>query len=162
MIENKNSGTLNYSNLTNLNYLYTVLKNSFSGENNVNNVVPTAPVTGMIFNVNNPNNPQPSISNNSKPFVLNRPRFVKGQKIFNITKESNPFNRRKSVKIIYNNEEDNESNELDDHLESNENFEIKNEVHEEHYENGDNHEKQEDHIYEDETFDWIHNNFLNK
>ena len=43
-----------------------------------------------------------------------------------------------------------------------ENYEIKNEIEEEQFENGESIEKQADEIYDDETFDWIHNNFLNK
>jgi len=157
MIDNKHSGTLHHSNLSNLNFLYTVLKNSFTGDNNQNTASP-----GMIFNVNNPNVPSTVPSN--KPFLLSRPRYVKGQKIFNITKETNPFNRRKTVRVVYNGEEDNESVgelNMEESMEDGNDYEpMKGEV--EHYENGEVHVKHEEEIYEDETFDWIHNNFLNK
>ena len=43
-----------------------------------------------------------------------------------------------------------------------ENYEIKNEISEEQLDNGESGEKQADQIFDDETFDWIHNNFLNK
>jgi hypothetical protein len=154
MAGNKHSGSLNFNNLYHLNYLYSILRNSFNAENNQSSAA-TVNTSGLIFNVNNPNNPSP------KPFILSKQKFFKGQKIFNISKESNPFNRRKTVKIIYNDDEDEESNDREningEHID---NFEIKNEIEEEQYENGENIEKQGG--YEDETFDWIHNNFLNK
>lgn len=158
MVNNKYSGSLNFNNLNQLNFLYSILKNSFNTDSN-GNANPTISNPGLIFNVNNPNNP----NLNNKPFLLSKHKFFKGQKIFNISKETNPFNRRKSVKIIYNNDEDEESNGRD-HIngESLENFEPKGEIEEEHYENGENIEKQGDQIYDDETYDWISNNFLNK
>lgn len=155
MSNNKFSGSLNYQNLVNLNYLYSILRNSYASDpNHANPMMGNS--SGLIFNVNNTNIPA------SKPFILSKQKFFKGQKIFNISKETNPYNRRKSVKIIYNNDEDDDSNERDPiNSEQIENYEIKNEIEEEQYENGENMVKQgED--YEDETFDWIHHNFLNK
>ena len=159
MSANKFSGSLNYNNLNNLNFLYSILRNSFNAENTNANTNPVISNTGLIFNVNNPNN---TIQN--KPFLLSKQKFFKGQKIFNISKESNPLNRRKSVKIIYKNDEDEDSNDCDklNGGETLENYEIKNEIEEEQFENGESIEKQADEIYDDETFDWIHNNFLNK
>ena len=149
MSANKLSESLNYSNLNNLNLLYYKMKSSFTSANTDH----ISSISEVIFNVNNSN----------KPFLLSKQKIFKGQKIFNISKEFNPFNRRKSVKIIYKNDEDNQSNNHDIlNEDSIENYEIKNEISEEQLDNGESGEKQADQIFDDETFDWIHNNFLNK
>jgi len=71
------------------------------------------------------------------------------------------------VRIIYDDdeEEDNEcNNQLIDYVEEpNDNFEMRDEepIYDNGYDNGETHDKHEEHIYEEyETFDWIHNNFL--
>jgi len=159
MVNNIFSGSMNYNNLNQLNFLYSILKNSFNSDANGNPNQTTTNNTGLIFNVNNPNNP----NINNKPFLLSKHKFFKGQKIFNICKETNPYNRRKSVKIVYNGNGDDESNGRDNiNGELIDNFENKGEIEEEQYENGENIEKQGVQIYEDETFDWITNNFLSK
>jgi len=87
-----------------------------------------------------------------QPIFINQ-KLIKGQKIFNIIKENNHFNRRKSIKIIYNN--DDEIQEIqNNNCEFEEN---KNEVAV--YENEENLCKQEQN-YDDETYDWIQHNIF--
>src|SRR5690606_32971139 len=105
MINNQYSGTLNINNLNQINKLYEMMKEAILHQNTVQAVAYNPPVIhniqpGQVLftttNMANPNaNPQPK-----KMFMT-----VKGQKIFNIIKESNvkENNRRKSVTIVYDN-----------------------------------------------------------
>lgn len=83
MINNEYSGTLHINNLLHMNKLYEIMKEALllESQNNFN-------LTGNF--------------NQEKRIFLT----VKGQKIFNIIKEGNPVNKRKSVKIVYNNDDE--------------------------------------------------------
>lgn len=109
LINNNYSGTLNINNLNHINKLYEIMKEAVIQETNnqiLNNNIQNPPAVSYppnaIFATTNTLNthiqPKPN-----KLFVTS-----KGQKIFNIVKEVNPNNRRKSVKIIYKNEEYND------------------------------------------------------
>ncbi len=73
---------------------------------------------GMLFTTSNPNVSKPlfSTTNSVKLFDNTKPNklfiTVKNKKIFNIVKDPIPNNRRKSVRIIYKNEDDYSSNDI--------------------------------------------------
>ena len=115
MINSYQSGTIQSGNLNYLNKLFQMMKDAVfydSEQNRINYLNPS--------NVNSSSNPQNQSSNNafinsgthifqtiksvSKPITS-----IKGQKIFNIVKENNHSNKR-SVKIIYINNEENNDN----------------------------------------------------
>lgn len=111
MIGNKYSGTLHINNLTHLNKLYDIMKEALMQDNTINMgdhglVNPyssTLSSNGYYNNINSLTG-QPG----QKPHKLFM--TVKGQKIFNIIKDSVQPNRRKSVQIVYNNEDYGENN----------------------------------------------------
>jgi hypothetical protein len=83
LINNDYSGTLHLSNLQQMNRLYEMMKEALLQESQTNINYTTSNFTERrIF------------------------MTVKGQKIFNIIKEGNTLNKRKSVKIIYNNDDE--------------------------------------------------------
>jgi hypothetical protein len=110
LINNNYSGSLHINNLHHMNKLYDMMKEALLNDGSGHVMQPVAP--GQIFTTTNTNKPRVFMA-------------VKGQKIFNIIKENNPV--RKSVKIIYN-EDDNEEYEYED--------EVFDEEKEGHYEEG--------------------------
>jgi hypothetical protein len=116
MINNEFSGTLSIHNLNHINQLYEMMKDALIQESVSNYSVPN---TSAVIFATSTNPTKPSVlfatTNSQKNFETKPNRLfttVKGKKIFNIIKEPNPNNRRKSVKIIYKNEEDYSSNNL--------------------------------------------------
>ena len=117
MILNEYSGTLDILNLQQINKLYDIMKEALIQESNNSNTIITTPQTsGQIFAtfVTTHNGAHPIFATTNSSFPLNKPNklFVttKPNKIFRIIKEPNVSNRRKMVKIIYNNEENNIQN----------------------------------------------------
>lgn len=112
MINNDYSGTLNIQNLNHINSLYEMMKEALIVDNNTN--YPNTNPGGMIFATINQNttknhifatsNSQKGMGHDTRPNRLFS--TVKGKKIFNIVKEPNLYNRRKTIKIIYKQEED--------------------------------------------------------
>lgn len=135
LINNEYSGTMNINNLVHINRLYEMMKEALIQESNAN--YSGYNTGGNIFATSNSaSNHRPTVifaTTNSQRQAETKPSrlfaTVKGKKIFNIVKEpSQTNNRRKSVKIIYKQEEDYSNAH---HL--NYNFEEQEEEKEEHY-----------------------------
>jgi hypothetical protein len=107
LIANPFSGTLHINNLQHMNKLYEIMKEALL-QDSTNHANPTPSyLPGQIFATTNTANTGGA---GTKPRLF---MAIKGQKIFNIIKENNSNNnntgdRRKSVRIIYNNENDEE------------------------------------------------------
>ena len=114
LLQNEYSGTLNIKNLQHLNKIYEKMKEALSQDNNIvnnsldinnyNQIQRNAPINSTI-----------TVTHPTGPFATTKPNklFVtmKGQKIFNIIKENvNSTQRRKSVTVIYNNNNINVNN----------------------------------------------------
>lgn len=116
MINNYQSGTIQSSNLNYLNKLFEMMKDAIfydSEQNRINFPNPNNAncpyaiqnqTSNNLFNINTGNHIFQTIKSVNKPNTS-----IKGQKIFNIVKEHNHSNRR-SVKIIYINNEENNDN----------------------------------------------------
>lgn len=107
MANNKYSGTLHISNLNHMNKLYDIMKEALMQDNNINmgdhgliNPYHPSIASTSYYNHSTPNLSGQTNAKPNKLFIT-----VKGQKIFNIIKEVNQTNRRKSVQIVYNNDE---------------------------------------------------------
>lgn len=165
MINNEYSGTLHINNLNHINKLYDVVRDALIQQNSQNVSLPsetqsksnniffttTQPVTSgtVLFATHNPNNPKPVHTSNShnQTFKTNKLfSTVKGQKIFNIIKE--PNNKlRKSVKIVYNNDDKN----IDDlnHNYNYNNYEYSEDNREEHFKAQDKYYENREEEYND-------------
>jgi hypothetical protein len=166
LIDNEYSGTLHINNLVHVNKLYELMKEALLQENNINNAAAnlTTPGTNSaninssnIINTNNMNQSRPqtvlftTTNTNTKSAsssnLISKPNklfdTVKGNKIFNITKEPHPNNRIKSVRIIYKNEEEYINNPNNHH---NYNYEYQNEE-----------ENKEDHFIQHKQEEFLEN-----
>ena len=116
MVNNQISGTLSVKNLNYVNKIYELMKNAvfYDNSENFNGINLTS--TNINVNSSNINHNHLNTNNNAPEnvnniFTTSKPAkkvfiSIKGEKIFNIIKENNLKNKR-SVKIIYSNEEEN-------------------------------------------------------
>jgi hypothetical protein len=86
-----------------MNKLYEIMKEALLHESSGGHQYVSTVTPGQIF----------TTTNTAKPRVF---MAVKGQRIFNIIKENHNDNRRKSVKIIYNGDENEEEYQYEDEI----------------------------------------------